>query len=73
MLIQTKIYCELDETNWWDDYMFDLSNYISHSRSDDFSLLLLRGMDGPVTIQLSFEDLATQLQILNTFETISLN
>ena len=56
MLIQTKIYCELDETNWWDDYMFDLSNYISHSRSDDFSLLLLRGMDGPVTIQLSFDE-----------------
>lgn len=74
MLIQTKILCEVDEATWWDDFMFDLTRYVSHSRFDeDYSSLLLTGMVAPIMIQISFDDLVEHLEILNTFETISLN
>ena len=73
MFITTKILVVTEEGEHWEDFGFNLSLYVFHERDQFGSVLMLRYMEFPVTVQLSFEEITEHLQILNTFETVNLN
>jgi len=78
MLIRTKVlnieYKEGDiKTEQWDDFQFRLNGYLAHAMEGDYSELFLNGLPHSIIIQLSFDELSAELEILNNFETISLN
>jgi hypothetical protein len=79
MTLRTKVLTrEFDEnenliSETWDDFCFDLTHYIAHARDKNFCELYLMGMSHSVLVQLSFEEIAFELENLNTFERISLN
>ena len=73
MFITTKILIVSKDGEYWEDYTFNLSLYVCHERDGDWSVVQLKCMEFPVTVQLSFEEITEHLQILNTFETVNLN
>jgi len=58
---------------YWDDYSFEASRYVSHASHEFGSFLYLEGMPGSVVVKFSFNELSKELDFLNTFEIISLN
>ena len=79
MTLRTKVLTrEYDEdenliSETWDDFSFSLTHYIAHARDEHGCELYLYGMNHSVMVQLSFEEIAFELDNLNTFERISLN
>ena len=73
MIVQTKILVETETGDIWEDYSLNLALYVCHQRDEYGSIVQLKWLDFPVNVQLSFEEITEYLQILNTFETVSLN
>jgi hypothetical protein len=79
MRIKTKLLViEEDEngeivSSYWDDFQFDMRQYGAHCEHEQGCLVYLTGLPYPFIIQLSFDELAVELDFLNNFETISLN
>ena len=79
MILKTKVLTrEFNEdeqliSESWDDFCFSLSHYIAQARDEYGCELYLIGMAHSVMVQLSFEEIAFELDNLNTFERISLN
>lgn len=79
MTLTTKVLTrEFDENDkliseTWDDFCFNLTHYIAHARDENGCELYLLGMNHSVMVQLSFEEIAFELENLNIFERISLN
>ena len=79
MIIKTKILCvSIDEatekrTSWWDEFEFNLDHYVCHAFDEDGSCLHLAGLNYPMVIKLTFDELSELLKKRYSFETIALN
>ena len=77
MLINTKMlivdYTDNGKNEYWENFCFDLKQYVAHAMEGDFSEIFLSGLPHSIVVQLSFEELTAELEIFNTFETVSLN
>ena len=79
MILKTKVLTrEFNEdeqliSESWEDFSFSLSHYVAHARNEYGCELFLIGMANSVMVQLSFKEIAFELDNLNTFERISLN